>query len=104
MGNFALYYDFRLVFLKANLYSSKNFFIKIFYEKFLNVTIFEEMIFQQKHFGPNFFSKLFHPNDFRGNDFATITKFRPKLLNKIMGNFALYYDFPLVFLKRNIFQ
>ena len=58
------------------------------------------MIFQQKNFGPNLFSKLFHPNGFRGNDFATIKKFRPKSLIKIMGNFALYYDFRLVFLKQ----
>jgi len=75
-----------------------------FYEKFLKVTIFEEMIFQQEIFDENFFSKFFNPNCFRGNDFATIKKFRTKLLIKIMGNFALYYDFPLVFLKRNIFQ
>ena len=75
--NTNLYYDFKSVFLKRN--------------------IFQEKVFHQKCLW-----KFFESYYFWGNDFATIKKFGPKLLIKIMDNWTLYDDFPSVFLKRNI--
>ena len=82
MENCSLYYDFRSIFLKRNIFQ-KQISIKKFHE--------------------NFSSKNLYDN-FRGNDFARMKKFRPKLLIKIMDKCTFYYDFPSVFQKRNIFH
>ena len=136
MENCTFYYDFRLVFLKRNIFQWKNFY-QNFYENFSKVTIFEEIILQQLKISTKIFThnireiylllwfsisiskekhipvKIFSSKNFMKNFpkllslrkwFCNHKKCRPKLLIKILKNCTFYYDFRLVFLKRNIFQ
>jgi hypothetical protein len=97
-------------YFRRETYSTKTFAVKNVYQIFSKVTIFEEMILQQQNFDQNYWTKqwiivlcikIFDQWEI---DLTRIKKFRPKLLIKIMGNCTLYYDFPLVFQKRNILK